>query len=436
MKFASATALALTSMAAAQFEGTLEHAPPYMVADAAIIIEALDLDHADEQQIVLQLIEDFGAQWERLVDGYSISLHRDESSLDPEWQQARADYRSAARASAAATRALREIEAGLASVGSTDSGELQQQLEVVKASRERLLRATHKASAAMCFSMDRDSEHVNRSKRQFDADAAELTDQFERDVHLLLTRSQQDRWDALQLDFDRRRLLRHGHIGGEHLDLDVVSRRMQPPMSPDEARAIAPALDAWRRDVDTALARRTRLVNDEAAAPNASSRVDVLAATLQARRDVRDCSLRHLRTITEALGDERGSVFHRSAMHTAFPDQFRASRMERALRHCLDTYPDRSEAIAKIQSPHQTQMEQIRRTNLMLLLEVDGVEPLLAASRRSGDHRPELDAAMKQLTRLKYGTVDQRTLDRETFGKLEQLLGRARARSAMRAAGR
>ncbi|MCP4757844.1 MAG: hypothetical protein GY894_04605 [Planctomycetes bacterium] len=405
------------------------NAPPYTPADAAIIIEHLELDLADQKYIVLQLVDDFARQWMRLLDGYSVELGQNTSKDAEAIQAARHAYQEAAKASAEATRAVSQLEEAIKTADKREAPNLHEQLLAAKASRTDLLEQARAAGDSRMRLFQADPEYIDRTSKTFDRNSMSLIEQFEGDVRLLLTPEQQDRWAALTRKFTRRWLLRAGHLGGEHLNLDTVILRIHPNMSPEELSLVEPVMREWRHEIDVAL--KTRSQHDHSAVPRPDARQQV--ALLVIRRDVRDCTLKHLNLMCQRMGGARGEQIRDLAMRMGFPDRFRPTKVERALEYCLAEAVDDRKEVEDLQKNHADQMKTLRTSQIAILLKIDGHEELAAVGSQA---RAELDPSWadtsKTLDHLKRLDARQETIDHKTYRQLQKIVGRSTANKAMR----
>ena len=409
--------------------GALAHAPPYTASDAAVIIEELDLDHAGQQHIVLQLVDDFSMQWTLLVDGYSVALGINPNGQTEEMEAASIAFSNAAHTSVQAAQAVRQLEADLKSADATQVAALQEALTNASALRARLLKEVRRASDARRALIHRDPMHVERTAQEFAEESAALTQQFEADIRLLLIPEQRERWDVLIPRFTMRQLLRAGHLGGEHLNLDSVVSRVHPILTSEELAVIEPTLVEWRTEIDAALENRSNHDYLAVPFPNVSQR----SALATSRRAVRDCTLRHLDAACTAVGEPRGSQMRDLAMRIGFPARYRPTHMEQALEYCISAHEDQRDQIKSLLQSHAKGMKAVRAANIALLINTEGHGTLTPGTDQEGMQLPAgAGDAIRSIQDLRRRGVDQPSLDRLAFKQLERILGRAEARRAMR----
>ena len=100
-------------------------------------------------------------------------------------------------------------------------------------------------------------EDMLSATEAFDAQLNLRRSQLERDIKLLLLVKEFSDWTRVTTTVDRRRRLRQATLQGEHLNLDTIVNRLNPPLTLEDRAQLEPMITTWRTAIDAALDARS-----------------------------------------------------------------------------------------------------------------------------------------------------------------------------------
>jgi len=415
--------------------------PVWTPADAAIIVECVDIEDRDRRLIITQLIDDHVFAWEDLRSATVVQKWVDRSPDEQaRWEAAQQSKLNAFNATSAIAREIAMLRKKFRNVSSAERTETLKRIHELQKAYEVVHQDLDDARAE---AMDLSSGHVTRNHGGIDAfikQSAALCDRLESDVAVLLEHDELERWEHCRAAAHRRAALRGGSLEGEHLDLDLAAASTRPSLSAESMTAIEPLLASWRADIDAALDARDTIeqplhLHGEAARDpgKASAAIAAWSRVLKAQRRVRDTTLDYLERICAALPPLEASNLRTVAMELAFPARFFPSRMSRAIDRAMEERPDQAEALLAILDTHEAKLRAIRDRQIEVVLEFDGYEQLLALAVSANLNRPDLHAAHDRM--LGVGKA-YRINERETIELLQKCVGRSVARRLLSQARR
>ncbi|MBL9141160.1 MAG: hypothetical protein JNK53_04780 [Phycisphaerae bacterium] len=184
----------------------------------------------------------------------------------------------------------------------------------------------------------------------------QMFEKFVSDLQSQLGPQQRELWPRFERALRRERQLHEGALSGESLDLWSLIAKMQ--LSPSEASAIAPALEAYEIALDTAIVTRmTRLealegeLREAMQQMNYDTGADVQDRIMTLRIAVRATNDEAVETIASLLG-ERGAAFRKEALAAGYPDAFR--------KHPVLMLIDQALAIDTLTQEQRSQIEALR----------------------------------------------------------------------------
>ena len=336
-----------------------DQGPPWRAADAALMIEAVNITDADRQQMLTLLIEDFAVAWQALTKRYASQFRP--PRIDPaRWQEA----------FHAATAAEEDAKALLGDLSKSSTR------EAIRISN-RIVRLREQAddfrNSARAIRQSQGREAARSAAERdavwdaFQRDATSLQAVFIGDARQLLDSSERPAFDTFIETITRRRQLNHAMLEGESLDLDAVIDSLTPPLSPADAAAIQLALQQWRIDIDAALAVRSEFEHPRhqerarlAEAWNVDEDSPIGEAQLHAAESVRDCTLAHLNAVVSAAGPHNGPRIREVAMAWGYPQLSKPSVVELAIAWCVENRPSDADLLASLSYQHSSTLAALR----------------------------------------------------------------------------
>ncbi len=171
-----------------------------------------------------------------------------------------------------------------------------------------------------------DSSVLGPAQERVEAWAArkgEMDRRFLEDVRVLLTAEQEGRWPLVEREMRRLKRMGDGRLHGESVDLIRLASGMG--VEADGAGPIAEVLERYSRELDAALVRRDRRLEEaredgfeELIGRDPDRARAIYERCLEARRAVRDANWRHMRLLAARLGEERGARLERRFFERAF----------------------------------------------------------------------------------------------------------------------
>ncbi len=207
-----------------------------------------------------------------------------------------------------------------------------------------------------------------RARMKAFADAKKaLRQQFVLKAQAILAEVQVELWPSLERALTRNKTLPLGDLDGERTDLLEVLEGIE--LSAEQRDHIAPQLEAYELQLDSALKRRNEMLMDsdleidsalrEGKNDRALSLVDRVS---RARIAVRTTNDQFTEVIASELGGETGDQFRGSALAESFPQVYRLTNGQRALGKALELDEldaDVREAIGAIASNHDMQLAEV-----------------------------------------------------------------------------
>ncbi len=184
----------------------------------------------------------------------------------------------------------------------------------------------------------------------------QMFEKFISDLQSQLGPQQRELWPRFERALRRERQLHEGMLSGESTDVWSVLAKMQ--LTPAEATAIRPAMEAYEVALDTALVTRlNRLealegeLREAMQQMNYEKGADVQDRIMALRIAVRSTNDEGVEAIATALG-ARGDEFRKATMLAGYADAFR--------KHPVLMLIDQSLAIETITPDQRTQIEALR----------------------------------------------------------------------------
>jgi hypothetical protein len=398
------------------------------VADAALVIEAVDITDAERQQMFTHLIDDFGVSWEQLNNRYTDQIRP--KRLDP------TDWHRAYHAATAAEAEVNRLASALEEASRGEAARIRRQI----LSLQETAHECREAAAALRESQQKDAARTPAEQdaiwQRFQRDADALQAQLIENARQLLSPEEWPAFHGFITSLDRRRHLLQASLEGEGLNLDTVINRLLPPLTPVERGQIEPALARWRVAIDAALAVRNALnppqLHHTAALVAAGRVAEVFRhklAQLDAARAVRDCTLAHLAHVQAALDADTGTQFRQAAMQAGYPRTFHKTDIEMAIAWCGADEPSDAALLAPLFDEHRAAIAGIRDEGRAALLANDGLGEL---RRLAYMHQLQQDELAHIAGRA--ATVNARIKHemQKAYLELQGLVGRTRASTAFR----
>jgi len=410
--------------------------PVWAPADAALIIECVDIEDSERRLIITHLIDDHAFAWDALRQSTRFN---DRVGLTPEqeaqWLSATEKKQSLFDDATEVSRELRQLQRKFRNVASVDRTATLEQIKQLQGEYQSL-QVDLEAARKVAIEASGDRFRLKPGNLvDFQNEASLLRQRLEADITLLLDEEELDQWLDCRRSYYRRAWLLSGGLEGEHLDLDICIRKVKPPLTNQQMINIEPILKDWRIDIDAAMARREAMPiiplprGPEARDRETASRViDDMEQRLTAQRTVRDTSLDYVNRICEVLDEETASTFRNTAMTMAFPSRYHPSRMSRALVIAMEEKPEKTESLQAILENHLAKLHQIRERQIEIVLDIDGYEGPLAVCLAAGLNCDRYQKAHEQMVAIDKA---RRINEVATRKLLQECVGRTVTRRAM-----
>ncbi|MDG2477230.1 MAG: hypothetical protein P8M32_04950 [Phycisphaerales bacterium] len=381
----------LCSHAAASWSA--DQGPPWRAADAALMIEAVNITDADRQQMLTLLIEDFSVAWQALTKRYASQFRP--PRIDP------ARWHEAFHAALAAEEDANALLGDLSKSSAREALRINNRIVRLREQADEFRNSARAIRKSQATEAARTAAQRDAIWDAFQRDATSLEAIFVSDARQLLDPSERSAFDTFIETITRRRQLNHAMLEGESLDLDAVIDSLVPPLSPAESAAVELALQQWRIDIDARLAARSEFEHPRyqerarlAEAGGTQEDSPRSKSQLHAAEAVRDCTLMHLKAVVSTAGSYNGPRIWRVAMAWGYPQLSKPSVVELAIAWCIQNRPSDADLLASLSHEHSAR---------------------LAALRTKGTHAEASIAAETN----------------RAIGQLQQLVGSARAGYAM-----
>ena len=427
--------LAVSTSLGVQDSGLPGSGPSWTTADVAVIIEGVRITDEGRQSIVSQLVEDFSGQWVLQLEQYQQHLDKASGRHAPEYVAASAALGQAMAASRSAHAKLKQLRAELSKARPNRALQLHHEIQDASADADELMKEVRVAQNAVRTATIPRFEDMLSATEAFDAQLNLRRSQLERDIKLLLLVEEFSDWTRVTTTVDRRRRLRQATLQGEHLNLDTIVNRLNPPLTLEDRAQLEPTITTWHTDIDAALDARSPydLVTDvQIAALLESGRgteaLDLAKARCAAARIVRDTTLEHLDTICRELDEATAARLKHDGLEAGFPTLYHESSFERALQRCIaqDDLP-RDELIA-LDAEYRHWLNTARIDALERLLRSDGSSYLHAIASSAGIERNRV----LEESRVYTGIVGQREVLQNFYQRFRMIVGKDAAAKAMR----
>ena len=328
-----------------------DQGPPWRAADAALMIEAVNITNTDIQQMLTLLIEDFAVAWQALTKQYNSQFRR--PKIDPtRWHEA-------FEAAEAAEKEANDLVGELSKSSTRETIRISNRIVRLREQADEFRNSSRAIRKRMGREAARTAAQRDAIWEAFQRDASSLEAIFIGDARQLLDTSERPAFDTFIETITRRRQLNHAMLEGESLDLDAVIDSLAPPLSPADVPAIELALQQWRIDVDAAIAARSEFEHpryQERARLVEASIVDeyppINEARLHAAEAVRDCTLTHLNAVVSSAGPHNGPRIREAAMSWGYPQLSKPSVVELAIAWCVQNRPSDADLLASLSHEH------------------------------------------------------------------------------------
>lgn len=204
---------------------------------------------------------------------------------------------------------------------------------------------------------------IEEAAKNFRKAKSQLRQEFVAEAQSTLTDEQLNRWPALERALLREKSLPKGRISGERTDLFKIIR----PLALDQSHhvAIAPQLDAYDVELDSALRQRNSVLEevrpkiDQAMASQDFDRaLAAIDRAIAARIAVRSINERYIDAIAAQLPEELSAAFRSATLKAGYPQIYR------------HTYADRVfEAATALEGVDEQTLQRIREFEQVYRLE-------------------------------------------------------------------
>ncbi len=177
-------------------------------------------------------------------------------------------------------------------------------------------------------------------RMRFQEEAREMEQGLLADLRTLLTPEQASRWELVERTRRRERTLGQGQMSGERVDVIRLTRELE--LDPALRSSIDEVLAQYELDLDRALVKRNEAYERIRSGfgrmrdGDFSEMEDLMNAAREASRRVRDVNERYARQVSGLLPEDLRASFEKRVREAAFPQVYRASRVQRQLDAALE----------------------------------------------------------------------------------------------------
>jgi hypothetical protein len=427
--------LELTMILGVQDARLPESGPSWTTADVAIIIEGVQMTDEGRQTIVTQLVEDFSSQWEHQLSQYQQQLDQASGRHTPDYIAASDALGRGMQASRSAHAKLKELRHELAKARPNRAFELHHEIQEASTRADELMQDVRAAQQTVRTSAHPSFKDIIAATELFNTQLELRRNQLERDIRMLLLVQEFSDWTRVTTMVDRRRRLQQGTLQGEHLNLDTVVNRINPPLTPNDRERLETALLAWGVDVDAALDARSLydlVTNVQIAAFLESGRgieaLDLAMARQAAGQLVRDTTLRHVETLCGVLDTTTAARLKHDCLESAFPALHRTSSFERAIKICITRDDAHRDELTTLLAEYRYHVSAARANAITQILRTDGGSYLQAIASSAGIE----SNGVAEDRHTNTGIAEQQAVSKDFFQRLQKIVGKAAAANAMK----
>jgi len=177
-------------------------------------------------------------------------------------------------------------------------------------------------------------------RMRFQEEARKMEQGLLADLRTLLTPEQASRWELVERTRRRERTLGQGQMSGERVDVIRLTRELE--LDPALRSSIDEVLAQYELDLDRALVKRNEAYERIRSGfgrmrdGDFSEMEDLMNAAREASRRVRDVNERYARQVSGLLPEDLRASFEKRVREAAFPQVYRASRVQRQLDAALE----------------------------------------------------------------------------------------------------